>query len=199
MTASLASTINIKTTNTYNIGSADLGLAGIYFGTADTDTARIVSAALAADRTYTLPDAGAAADFVMTAGTQTIAGAKTFSDAAVFSSTTSFTGNATFDTTTLFVDAANNRVGIGTVSPTTSFQITSAGSPIITINNTSGATWKLGEGVGTNNILSFRASSVRSTDTLSLDATNDRAGVGTNAPATNLHVSNSGGSTGIRC
>ncbi len=79
VTGSLASTIPIKTTNTYNIGSATLGLAGVYFGTGDTDTARIVAAALAASRTYTLPDAGGAADFVMTAGTQTIAGTKTFS------------------------------------------------------------------------------------------------------------------------
>ncbi len=79
ITASLASTIAIKTTNSFNIGSATLGLAGIYFGTGDTDTARIVSASLAASRTYTLPDAGGAADFVMTAGAQTAAGVKTFS------------------------------------------------------------------------------------------------------------------------
>jgi hypothetical protein len=76
--ASLASNLVPKTTNTYNLGSADVGVAGVYFGTADTDTARIVSAALAADRTYTLPDAGAAADFVMTAGATAITGLKTF-------------------------------------------------------------------------------------------------------------------------
>lgn len=75
-TGSLASGIPIKTTNTYNVGSSTLGLAGIYFGTADTDTARIISAALAADRTYSLPDAGADADFVMTAGSQTLTGHK---------------------------------------------------------------------------------------------------------------------------
>lgn len=99
ITASLASSLPIKTTNTYNIGSATLGLAGVYFGTGDTDTARIVSAALAASRTYTLPDAGGAADFVMTAGTQTIAGAKTFSTQAIIK------GTATND------DAASGYVG----------------------------------------------------------------------------------------
>lgn len=78
VTASLASNLVPKTTNAYNLGSADLGMAGVYFGTADTDTARIVSAALSADRTYTLPDAGADASFVMTAGTQTVSGTKTF-------------------------------------------------------------------------------------------------------------------------
>lgn len=40
-------------------------------------TLSITNAALAAARTYTLPDAGGAADFVMTAGNQTLAGTKT--------------------------------------------------------------------------------------------------------------------------
>lgn len=44
-------------------------------------TTTIVNASQAAARTYTVPDAGGAADFVMTAGAQTIAGVKTFSSA----------------------------------------------------------------------------------------------------------------------
>lgn len=40
----------------------------------------ITNASQAAVRTYTIPDAGASASFVMTAGTQTINGLKTFSD-----------------------------------------------------------------------------------------------------------------------
>lgn len=79
VTGALASNITIKNTNTYNIGSSTLGLASVYFGTADSDTARIVSAALAASRTYTMPDAGTDASFVMTAGSQTLAGALTLS------------------------------------------------------------------------------------------------------------------------
>ncbi len=43
------------------------------------DTLTITNAAQAAARTYTIPDAGGAADFVMNAGAQTIAGVKTFS------------------------------------------------------------------------------------------------------------------------
>lgn len=79
ISASLASTIPIKTTNTYNIGSATKGLAGVYFGTGDTDTARIVATStFAASRTYTLPDAGAAANFVLSEGAATINGIKTF-------------------------------------------------------------------------------------------------------------------------
>jgi len=44
-------------------------------------TLTLQNAALGADRTYTIPEAGAAADFVMTAGTQTIAGVKSFTSA----------------------------------------------------------------------------------------------------------------------
>lgn len=104
ITASLASTIPIKTTNTYNIGSATLGLAGIYFGTSDTDTVRIVAAGtMAASRTYTLPDAGAAADFIMSQGAQTKAGVLTLSNGVSFGSATlanyeETTATVTFDT-----------------------------------------------------------------------------------------------------
>ena len=87
-TGSLASSIPIKTTNTYDIGSANLGLAGIYFGTADTDTVRIVAADQAADRTYKLPDAGANSDFVMAEGDQAdIGGNKTFTEGMVIDGT----------------------------------------------------------------------------------------------------------------
>lgn len=44
-----------------------------------SDTATIAVASLAASRIYTVPDAGAAASFVMTEGTQTINGSKTIS------------------------------------------------------------------------------------------------------------------------
>jgi hypothetical protein len=44
-----------------------------------TNTTTITSTAPAASRTYTIPDAGGAASFVMTAANQTIAGTKTFS------------------------------------------------------------------------------------------------------------------------
>lgn len=53
--AALASTINIKTTATYNIGSATLGLAGIYLG-ANSQTVRLIgSASMSATYTITLP------------------------------------------------------------------------------------------------------------------------------------------------
>jgi len=69
--------------------------------------------------------------------------------AASVAGTLSVTGNATFDTTTLFVDAANNRVGIGTAAPTNLlnvsgtnyiFNLSGGGTSRIAgaVNNTSG-------------------------------------------------------------
>jgi hypothetical protein len=100
ITASLASSIPVKTTNTYDIGSALLGLAGVYFGTADSDTARVVCAALAASVTYTMPDAGASANFVMSQGTATVAGNKTFSGTTTFSGAMAAAGKVNFTQST---------------------------------------------------------------------------------------------------
>ena len=50
-----------------------------------------------------------------------------------------FTGNVTFDTTTLTVDATNNRVGIGTASPASILHVTSGADTVFTLG-TSNAT-----------------------------------------------------------
>ena len=44
-------------------------------------------------------------------------------------------GNLTVDTNTLFVDAANNRVGIGTATPAYNVQVSGA-SPVLNLNGT---------------------------------------------------------------
>ncbi len=54
-------------------------------GQATSKTASIAVASQAANRTYTLPDAGANANFVMTEGAQTVNGAKTFGSAPTVS------------------------------------------------------------------------------------------------------------------
>lgn len=79
ITASLASDLPIKTNTTYSIGAATKGLLGAYFGGTSTFTAKVVAATHAASRVYTMPDAGADANFVLSQGTATIAGTKTFS------------------------------------------------------------------------------------------------------------------------
>ena len=59
-----------------------------------------------------------------------------------------FTGDAVFDTTTLVVDATNNRVGIGTASPSTKLHLggTAPLDSIIRQDSTSsGTNWEIGE------------------------------------------------------
>ncbi len=81
ITASLASTIGIKTNNTYGIGGATLGLSGIYLGNGGAGlTCRIVSASHATTRTYTVPDCSSPTDFFMCTSAQTATGLKTFYD-----------------------------------------------------------------------------------------------------------------------
>lgn len=53
-------------------------------------------------------------------GTLGVSGTATFAGAATVGTTLSVTGDATFDTTTLFVDATNNSVNVGSASHTTS-------------------------------------------------------------------------------
>ncbi len=68
------------TTTTGKVSLTAAASAGDY-------TLTLVNASLAAARTYTFPDAGEAASFVMTEGTQTINDAKTFAGTANFSGT----------------------------------------------------------------------------------------------------------------
>jgi hypothetical protein len=54
--------------------------------------------------------------------------------AASIAGTLAVTGNATFDTSTLFVDAANNRVGIGTITPSTQLSLASASDVFMSVS-----------------------------------------------------------------
>lgn len=69
ITASLASTIPIKTTNSYDIGSSTLGLRALFFG-ANSQTTKIQgSSSMAATYTLTLPTNVATADDYVVKGT----------------------------------------------------------------------------------------------------------------------------------
>lgn len=84
ITASLASSLAIKTNNTYDIGSSTLGLRKLYLGNGGAGaTCDIVAASHATTREYTVPDCGAAANFLMSQLAQTASGIKTFSDGVV--------------------------------------------------------------------------------------------------------------------
>ncbi|MEM4379131.1 MAG: hypothetical protein QXL01_00390 [Thermoplasmatales archaeon] len=60
----------------------------------------VASHTLGANRTYTVPDVGASADFVMTRGAQTIAGDKTFNDNVVIQGDLTVNGTVTYVNTT---------------------------------------------------------------------------------------------------
>lgn len=79
-----------------------------------------VPAGTSTDRTINLPDA--AGSFVL---------ADASGDVAV-------TGDLTVDTDTLYVDSANNRVGVGTASPTQIIEASSSSNPALHITNTDG-------------------------------------------------------------
>ena len=81
----------------------------VTIGDAGTDTLTVNATATMASATLTTAD--------INGGTidGTVIGGST--PAAISGTTGTFSGNLTVDTNTLFVDAANNRVGIGTTSP----------------------------------------------------------------------------------
>ena len=81
VTASLASSIPIKTNNSYDIGSATLGLRKLYLGNGGAGaTCDIISASHAKTREYRVPDCGAAANFLMSELAQSANGVKTFNN-----------------------------------------------------------------------------------------------------------------------
>jgi len=57
-------------------------------------------------------------------------------------------GNLAVDTNTLYVDAANNRVGIGTASPVGPLDVADGTNPIITIRNTAQKNWNTDDAIG---------------------------------------------------
>lgn len=96
------------------------------------------------------------------------------------------------------LQGADAEVGIGVANPLNLLHISDATVPIIRItNSTTARSWQIGEGVGTVNRLSFRNSNI-GTDTMSLDADNNRVGVGILNPTAKLHVSGADGATAIR-
>lgn len=94
ITASLASSIAIKTNASYGIGSSTLGLTGIYFGNS-TYTTRIVPGSLSGSNTLTLPTT--TDTLVSTTASQTLTN-KTLTAPVI--STISNTGTITLPTAT---------------------------------------------------------------------------------------------------
>jgi len=156
-------------------------------------------------------------------GDGTITGLSTLDSVTITGLTSLTTTDLTADTTTLVVDSANNRVGIGTASPSTALQVVgtataTAFSGPLTGNVTgdvSGNAGTVTNGVYTTDIGStvqaydadttkndvantftanqtINADLTVDTDTLYVDATNNRVGIGTSSPQGNLSVEGEG-------
>ena len=121
--------------------------------------------------------------------------------AASIAGTLAVTGNATFDTNTLFVDAANNAVGIGTASPVgkltiagTSAQPPSSGTTpnsLLQIKGSLGNQLNIGSNTATGDYGSY----IQASDTnlavpypLNLQPIGGNVGIGTSSPTTTLDV-----------
>lgn len=111
-----------------------------------TNKATLSLATLAAARTYTIPDAGASADFMMTAGNQTITGTKTFSSTIAGSVNGTAAGIASgvqynipiqsgAGTTTFITNGTTNQILTYTASGP-AWQTPTLGIPTITTTNT---------------------------------------------------------------
>jgi hypothetical protein len=133
--------------------------------------------------------------------------------AASVTGTLAVSGNATFDTNTLFVDAANNRVGIGSITPSHVLDIQSTAATLrirnITPPSTGGTSSLLFEGINDfsgvsqsfiNSIQSGASGSTQlafgtgstgdATATERMRITSaGLVGIGTTAPAAPIHVS----------
>lgn len=96
-----------------------------------TNTVTISSTAPTASRVYTIPDAGAAADFILSAGNQTVGGSKTFSSTIVGS----ISGNAGTVTNGAYVNVANTFTLAQTISAASNQVILSSGVNQLTLNS----------------------------------------------------------------
>lgn len=107
--------------------------------------------------------------------------------------------NIAFDTNTLFVDAVNNRVGINNAAPTVALDV--VGAALISTDLTVNGNTVLGNASG--DTLTFNASTVSvpnglnfDTNTLVIDATNNRVGVAQASPTEALDVTGNARVTG---
>ena len=110
-----------------------------------------------------------------------------------------FTGDVTFDTTTLFVDSTNNRVGIGTASPTTGKLVIDADNNAVGLRLNGGTTTGQSFGsrirAGTNSSDYGLLVEDTSANTILVARGNGNVGIGTSSPDSMLHLS--AGSTGV--
>jgi hypothetical protein len=117
--------------------------------------------------------------------------------AASIAGTLAVTGNATFDTNTLFVDAAANEVGIGTTSPSGKLHISatsgvaSLGSTALAIRDSVAPDYGFDftlEGVSSGDMSLVRTELDVQSQVMTFKRSNGNVGIGTSSPIARLDV-----------
>ena len=122
---------------------------------------------LTVDTSTVIATKGDLSDYVNISGTQTITGAKTFTSALTQSG-----GDVDFDSGTFFVDESENRVGIGTISPSATLDLGTGNKQIKVTQANITEVYIEGEGVRLKNILAsggWARSIVKYQDSLGVD------------------------------
>jgi len=95
----------------------------------------------------------------------------------------------TTPSTVMTMQRTTGNVGIGQTNPQNLLSLSKAGGANIRFDNpTTGRHFVIGEGVGSPDKFSFRGLGYRSTDTMTIDFTNDRVGINEHSPAAKLDV-----------
>jgi len=106
-----------------------------------------IGSELTVDTATVIATKGDLSDYVTIAGTQTITGAKTFTNTLTQSG-----GDVNFDSGTFYVDATNNKVGIGTSSPSATLDLGIGGNQIKVTEENVTEVYIEGSGVRLKNI-----------------------------------------------
>lgn len=141
ITASLASTLNVKTTYSYDIGSTTIGLKNIALGSTDSaaKTVKLSAPVIATSYTFTFPTSqGTSGQVLMSAGAAatptwraiTVPSVQKFLAAPTGATSYTFTitsGNATLGAT--YTNNGQTFTVIATVASSTTVQMTGTGTP----------------------------------------------------------------------